>query len=134
MVRSGFYLQRISSRSRPTCLTMIFTINVPTCAKRSWALLFFLHALSLWSQLYPLILKIIFMYICSQFLSSVLTWTSLVAQLVRNPPAMQETWVPSLGWEDPLEKGTAAHYAHYLFELFIYLTDITMRTCIRSTF
>ena len=134
MVRSGFYLQRISSRSRPTCLTMIFTINVPTCAKRSWALLFFLHALSLWSQLYPLILKIIFMYICSQFLSSVLTWTSLVAQLVRNPPAMQETWVPSLGWEDPLEKGTAAHYAHYLFELFIYLTEITMRTCIRSTF
>ena len=32
---------------------------------------------------------------------------SLVAQLVKNPPAMQETWVLSLGWEDPLEKGTA---------------------------
>ena len=30
---------------------------------------------------------------------------SLVAQLVKNPPAMWETWVPSLGWEDPLEKG-----------------------------
>ena len=30
-----------------------------------------------------------------------------VAQLVKSPPAMQETWVPSLGWEDPLEKGTA---------------------------
>jgi len=30
---------------------------------------------------------------------------SLVAQLVRNPSAMQETWVQSLGWEDPLEKG-----------------------------
>ena len=29
-------------------------------------------------------------------------WTSLVAQLVKNPPAMQETWVPSLGWEDSL--------------------------------
>ena len=29
---------------------------------------------------------------------------SLVAQLVRNPPAMRETWVRSLGWEDPLEK------------------------------
>ena len=28
---------------------------------------------------------------------------SLVAQLVKNLPAMQETWVPSLGWEDPLE-------------------------------
>ena len=34
---------------------------------------------------------------------------SLVAQLVRNPPAMWETWVQSLGWEDPLEKGTATH-------------------------
>ena len=34
---------------------------------------------------------------------------SLVAQLVKNTPAMWETWVPSLGWEDPLEKGTATH-------------------------
>ena len=33
----------------------------------------------------------------------------LVAQLVKNPPAMQETWVQSLGWEDPLEKGMATH-------------------------
>ena len=36
-------------------------------------------------------------------------WASLVAQLVKNPPEMQETWVQSLGWEDPLEKGTASH-------------------------
>ena len=36
-------------------------------------------------------------------------WASLVAQLVKNPPAMQETWVQSLGWEDPLEKGKAIH-------------------------
>ena len=34
---------------------------------------------------------------------------SLVAQLVKNQPAMQETWVRSLDWEDPLEKGTATH-------------------------
>ena len=34
-------------------------------------------------------------------------WASLVAQLVKNPSAMRETWVPSLGWEDPLEKGKA---------------------------
>ena len=34
-------------------------------------------------------------------------WASLVAQLVKNPPAMQETWVWSLGWEDTLEKETA---------------------------
>ena len=31
------------------------------------------------------------------------SWASLVAQLVKNPPAMQETWVRSLGWEDPLD-------------------------------
>ena len=34
---------------------------------------------------------------------------SLVAQLVKNLPAMQETWVQSLGWEDLLEKGMATH-------------------------
>ena len=36
-------------------------------------------------------------------------WASLVAQLVRHPPSVQETWVRSLGWEDPLEKGKAIH-------------------------
>ena len=35
--------------------------------------------------------------------------SSLVAQLVKNPPAVRETWVRSLGWEDPLEKGKAIH-------------------------
>ena len=34
---------------------------------------------------------------------------SLEAQMVKNLPAMQETWVRSLGWEDPLEKGKATH-------------------------
>ena len=34
---------------------------------------------------------------------------SLGAQMVKNPPAMQETWVRSLGWEDPLEKGMPTH-------------------------
>ena len=37
------------------------------------------------------------------------SWVSLVAQLVENPPAMWETSVQSLGWEDPLEKGKATH-------------------------
>ena len=32
-----------------------------------------------------------------------------MAQLVKNPPAIWETWVQSLGWEDPLEKGKATH-------------------------
>ena len=37
------------------------------------------------------------------------SWASLVDQLVKNQPAVQETWVRSLGWEDPLEKGKATH-------------------------
>ena len=37
------------------------------------------------------------------------SWNSLVAQLVKNLPAVWETWVRSLGWEDPLEKGKATH-------------------------
>ena len=36
-------------------------------------------------------------------------WASLLTQLIKNLPAMQETWVQSLGWEDPLEKGMATH-------------------------
>ena len=36
-------------------------------------------------------------------------WASLVAQLVKNPSAMWEIWVQSLGWEDPLEEGMATH-------------------------
>ena len=37
------------------------------------------------------------------------SWASLVAQLVKNPLAMWETWVQSLDWEDPLEKGTVTY-------------------------
>ena len=37
------------------------------------------------------------------------SWASLVAQLVKNQPAMWETWVRSLDWEDPLEKGKVTH-------------------------
>ena len=37
------------------------------------------------------------------------SWASLVAQMVKNPPAIQETRVRSLGWEDPLEEGMATH-------------------------
>ena len=38
-------------------------------------------------------------------------WASLVAQTVKNLAAMQETWVQSLGWEDPLEEGMATHFS-----------------------
>ena len=37
------------------------------------------------------------------------SWASLVAQLVKSLPAVQETWVQSLDWEDPLEEGMASH-------------------------
>ena len=37
------------------------------------------------------------------------SWASLEAQMVENPSALQETWVQCLGWEDPLEEGTATH-------------------------
>ena len=38
-----------------------------------------------------------------------ISWAFLVAQLVKNPSAMRETWVQSLGWQDPLEKGKVTH-------------------------
>ena len=41
--------------------------------------------------------------------SRVFIWASLVAQMVKNSPAMQETWVQSLGLVDPLEKEVATH-------------------------
>ena len=42
---------------------------------------------------------------------STLSQASLVAQMVKNLPAMQETWVPFLGQEDPLEEGITAHFS-----------------------
>ena len=38
------------------------------------------------------------------------SWASLVAQLVKNPPIMWETWVPSLSWEDTLEEELSTHF------------------------
>ena len=46
---------------------------------------------------------------CSSALFNLLLRASLLAQLVKNLPAMQETLVQFSGWEDPLEKGTATH-------------------------
>ena len=43
------------------------------------------------------------------WLPAPVSWVSLVAQTVKTLPAMRETWVRSLGWEDPLEKGMATH-------------------------
>ena len=52
------------------------------------------------------------LYICIFFLFTCMytvLWAALVAQMVKNPPAMQEIWVLSLGWEDPLEESMATH-------------------------
>ena len=48
--------------------------------------------------------------------SVLLRMTSLVAQMVKNLPAMRETWVQSLSWEDPLEKGTGYPLQHSCLE------------------
>ena len=45
------------------------------------------------------------------------SWVSLVAQLVKNPPEMQETWVLPLSWQDPLEKGTASHSSNLAWRI-----------------
>ena len=61
---------------------------------------------------------------------------SLVAQLVKNLPAMWETWVRSLGWEDPLEKGKATHssilawrspWGHKWLKWLFWLSDFNFR-------
>ena len=49
------------------------------------------------------------MYNMVIIVNNTVPWASLVAQTVKNPPALQETWVQPLGWEDPLEKATATH-------------------------
>ena len=42
---------------------------------------------------------------------------SLVAQIVKNLPAMRETWVQSLGWEDPLVKGIATYFSIFAWKI-----------------
>ena len=51
------------------------------------------------------------------FIASFPTRASLVAQAVKHPPAMQETWVQSLGWEEPLEKEMATHPSILAWEI-----------------
>ena len=44
-------------------------------------------------------------------------WASLVAQMVKNRPPVQEIWAQSLGWEDPLEKGMATHLSFLVYRV-----------------
>ena len=60
-----------------------------------------------WCLRFHLIVKLTVMI--QEFCTCISFQASLVAQSVKNLPAVQETWVRSLGWEDPLEKETATH-------------------------
>ena len=55
-------------------------------------------------------------YVCVHIYIHFFGGASLVAQPVKNPSAMWETWVPSLGWEDPLGKGKAACKVFFRFQ------------------
>ena len=54
-------------------------------------------------------LNLLFIHLINKYLLTTYHRASLVAQLVKNLPAMLETWVRSLGWEDLLEQGKAIH-------------------------
>ena len=51
----------------------------------------------------------IFLQPCLELVTLSFNKSSLIAQLIKDPSAIQETWVLSLGWEDPLKKGMATH-------------------------
>ena len=70
------------------------------------------HVFPSWIAFFSELQTIILMflkYICKFVCNFVKCMGFPVAQLVKNPPAMRETWFRSLGWEDPLEKGKATH-------------------------
>ena len=62
-----------------------------------------------------------------RWLSSSSSRSSLVAQLVKNLPAMQETWVQFLGWKDPLEKGKATHSSILAWRIPCVVHGVTVR-------
>ena len=50
-------------------------------------------------------------------LPTLVSWASLVSQTVKDLPAIWETWVQSLGWEDPLEEGMATHSSVFAWRI-----------------
>ena len=72
-----------------------------------------LVTINLFSKSVSLFLLCKYVHLYHFFLDSIYKgiWASPVAQLAKNRSAIQETWVQSLGWEDPLEKGTATHFS-----------------------
>ena len=104
---SSLFIIRIVSSAYLRLLIFLPAILIPACASSSptFHMLYSVYKLNKqgdniqpWHTPFP---------IWNQ--SVVPVWVSLVAHLAKNPPAMKETWVQSLGWEDPLEKGKATH-------------------------
>ena len=102
---SSLFIIRIVSSAYLRLLIFLPAILIPACASSSptFHMMYSVYKLNKqgdniqpWRAPFP---------IWNQSVAPV--WASLVAQLVKNPPAMKETWVQSLGWEDPLEKGKA---------------------------
>ena len=54
------------------------------------------------------------------------SWASFVAQLVKNLPAIQETWIRSLGWEDPLEKGKVTYSSILAWKTSVWEKDVSL--------
>ena len=63
----------------------------------------------IWGLIFLMILLLVFGVGDLNYNYIYFVWAFLVAQSVKNLPAVQETWVRSLGWEDPLEKEMATH-------------------------
>ena len=74
----------------PMCWSLSFGSNIEECGKCIF-----------------IVVKSDILYLIDVLFTTM--WASLVAQLMKNLPAMWETWVWSLGWEDPLENGMATH-------------------------
>ena len=71
-------------------------------------------SIHIYYKTFPVFCVFVFFFFLLLYLESfssmfIFQWASLVAQLVKNPSATQETWVRSLGWEYPLEKGKVTH-------------------------
>ena len=123
MLKSLFHFKLIFVSGVGWCPSFIFCLwlssflntsywwRYPSPIEYSWILVVYL--LTLYVEVYFLVLYFVLLVYVSVFMLMLycFNWVSLVAQMVKNPPAMQKTWVQSLSWEDPLEKGMATHFS-----------------------
>ena len=74
-------------------------------------LVFLIISIQLKNEVFILFFIFIYLFDCMG------SWASLVAQMVKNMPAMWKTWVQFLGWEDPLEEGMTTHSSILAWEI-----------------